>query len=130
MLGDNGFIPIGTKETNGFYGTVDGNNRVIKNMKITEVNEFGGLIGVVKENTQINIRNLGIEEANIKSNAISGGIIGIEYGCESIEIINCHTTGIISATVNAGGIIVFLLFAKIKKAVCGLVLSEVGLIWP
>ena len=104
LLGDNGFIPIGTKETNGFYGTVEGNNRVIKNMKIT-TNEFGGLIGTVKENTQIYIKNLGVEEININGNAIAGGIIGVEYGCESIEIINCHTTGKINASVNAGGII-------------------------
>ncbi|MBO5412941.1 MAG: hypothetical protein J6A29_01310 [Clostridia bacterium] len=103
LLGDNGFIPIGTYESSGFYGTIKGNNRVIKNMKITPITTSGGLIGKTVINTQTTISDLGMEKSDINVSDYAGGILG--FGYYTVEIINCYNTGTMNSQGYAGGII-------------------------
>ena len=100
LVGDTatGFIPIGRDPGVGFYGTINGNYRAIKNMKETKTAPFGGFIGATRTGVQekIDVNKLGIQKANINiEQAHAGGIIG--YTCSSTTISNCYTTGTINA---------------------------------
>ena len=116
LLGDNGFIPIGTNESSGFYGTIKGNNRVIKNMKITSITTYGGLIGKTVNNTETTISDLGIEDSNINVSDSAGGILG--YGYRTVEITNCYNIGTINSQGYAGGIIGYVAYGGITIDRC------------
>lgn len=84
-----------------FKGDFDGNGHVIKNLKIEDTSgESMGLFGWIDYAT--NIRNLGIENAEISSSGPSGGIVG---RASASNIANCYTTGEIEGEGYVGGII-------------------------
>ena len=106
LVGDSatGFVPIGRDPGVGFYGTINGNYRAIKNMKETSTVTYGGLIGATRTGVQeeLNINKLGIQNANINTQGPTGGIISYTYSAggenvNTINISNCYVTGMISA---------------------------------
>ena len=95
-----GFSPIGSQDgTNSFYGTFDGNNKVICSLYInmnSEENRVAGLFSV----SYGEIRNLGLVNANITAKATVvgvGGIVGNSYN----SIYNSYVTGNINATASS-----------------------------
>ena len=101
-----GFIPIGRDPGVGFYGTINGNYRAIKNMKETTIVTFGGLIGATKTGVQeeLNINKLGIKNVNMKVQKFAaGGVLGYAHSSSNtnvnkININNCYVSGTISNT--------------------------------
>jgi hypothetical protein len=90
-----GWIPIGWYDLSWinqpFSGIFDGNNYKIFGIKADNVN-IGrtGLFGYILNAT---VKNLGVENINIKAGCFVGGIVG---NCEDSNIINCYSTGSIS----------------------------------
>lgn len=95
----NNWQPIGNATTTtSFKGVFDGNGHKISNLKIDSSNNNCALFGRIQGAT---IKNLGIENADIKTEgANSGCIVGIARNTSSID--NCYSTGKISC--NSGGI--------------------------
>ena len=79
--------PIGD-EDNPFSGSLDGNNKIITNLKINKTDEnYLGLFNRISEESMI--FNLGLQDVNISGNGYIGGITGRNYG----EIVNSYVTG-------------------------------------
>lgn len=97
-LNADGWLPIAN-----FAGSLNGNGKVIKNMKITNVS--GGMYSGLFANTEEGsvIKNLTLKDVNINGNEIcSGAIAGQILGS---TIIGCHATGNIKNTSSIGGIV-------------------------
>ena len=97
-----GFIQIGYG-SNSFNGSFNGQGKSVSNLYIkSDSNEGAGFFGYTKESIQIS--NLSILMCDIKSNGITGGIVGNGY---NNKIINCHVNGNISNSGNNsfGGIV-------------------------
>ena len=94
------WIPIGGRD-NAFTGIFDGQGYVIRNLAITGNQEFAGLFGRTSDAI---IRNVGIENKNIRTSvsreSYAGGICGHNNGVIS----NCYTTGAISMSVSSSNI--------------------------
>ena len=74
--------PIGSKKpsVNMFKGTFDGNNKTIKNLRITG-EEYVGLFGYI-EHDATTIKNLNITNANIEGSHFVGTIAGMGVGAK------------------------------------------------
>ena len=90
-----GFSPIGSQdETNSFYGTFDGNNKVICSLYINMNSEENRVAGLFSSSYG-EIRNLGLVNVNITAQlSCAGGITAISYN----NIYNCYVTGNIKVT--------------------------------
>ena len=91
---DEGWIPIGN-QSNPFKGVFDGNEKIISNLYINTSLQNAGLFGVIFEGA---VKNLGLENINIRAHTFVGGVVGqILYGNNSIISIisNCYSTGFI-----------------------------------
>jgi len=96
--GGKGWTPIG--KTNLFFGHFDGNGRKITGLYINDTAlSYAGLFGVISGSE---IKNLGVENMQIRTSERSGGIAGYT---QVSNIQNCYTTGEISvANSCVGGI--------------------------
>ncbi len=118
-LKDENWIPIGISDAS-FKGTFDGNGYKISDLIITNrTDEFTGLFGKI-ESPGI-VKNLTVENANIKGKASVGVIAGGYTG----KIINCHVTGLIKVEGNykVGGIIGY---AYVTVTGCSVIATENG----
>jgi len=94
-----GFGPIGY-DTNGFNGSLNGNNYNITDLLINRPDENSvGLFGII--NTSSDINSVNLVDANVLGDFNVGGLVGLSYG----EVTNVSVTGDINALVNAGGVI-------------------------
>ena len=92
--------PIGDRASNiGFSGTLDGNGYVVKNLTINRPTESGvGLFEIIGDGNTMSggeVKNLGLENVDVRGNGNIGGLAGISVG----NIINCYIKG----KVNNGG---------------------------
>ncbi|MCL2290600.1 MAG: T9SS type A sorting domain-containing protein [Bacteroidetes bacterium] len=97
-----GWNPIGNNwlRSTMFTGNFNGNNKVIKNLKINRPEQdLSGLFGAVGNGT---IENLGIENCDITGYVEMGGLAGY---IEDATIRNCYTTGKITGYNNVGGLL-------------------------
>jgi hypothetical protein len=91
--------PVGNGSTQ-FTGVFDGNGHIISNLTYTEsTQEYVGLFGYVGSAGQI--RNLGVEEANIQGRYYVGGLVGFDAG----TITTCYATGTVSGSNIVGGLV-------------------------
>ena len=94
-----GWTPIGTANYE-FSGIFDGNGYKVKNLYINRADEnYQGLFGY---SGQATFSNLGIENANIITHGISGGLVGRG---KSSTITNCYSTGNITTQGISGGLV-------------------------
>ncbi len=99
-----------------FLGVLDGANHTISNLDISSTNDYVGLIGYVGDSSypSATVKNIGIENCNIKGNNGVGGLIG--YGDSSI-VLGCYVTGgYITGESSVGGLIGFGESAKITNS--------------
>ena len=92
LSGYSNWIPIGNSSaTNYFQGRFDGNDFVVKNLKITGTSNYSGLFGYLLNAT---IKNLGIVNCNINGGQYTGGLAGYN---NATSITNCYVTGNVTA---------------------------------
>ena len=72
-----GWVPIGTESSN-FTGCINGNMRVITNLKINRYSEYQALIGYTGSASRI--ESLGLENVDVYGAFIVGGLAGMNYG--------------------------------------------------
>jgi prepilin-type N-terminal cleavage/methylation domain-containing protein len=110
-----GFNPIGHYSTGEsifypFSGTFDGNNKVIKNLRINRLNDSQGLFASIYYGT---IQNMSLLNVNIQTANLSGGLAGTID--ESI-ISNVTVTGNITGNVYVGGLAGYLAGSTITNS--------------
>ncbi len=81
-----------------FSGTIDGKGFSVKNIHITTESGYKGFIGQMENAT---IKNLGIENVNIKGTTPVGGLTGLLNGNNNVEQV--FVTGTIQGTTEVGG---------------------------
>ncbi|HYE81763.1 MAG TPA: S-layer homology domain-containing protein [Clostridia bacterium] len=92
------WTPIGSNAT-PFIGKLDGNSKVVRNLAVTDTTKNNqGLFSVVGAGGEI--KNLGIEGANITAADNSGIMAGINSG----TISRCYTKGSVSGANYVGGL--------------------------
>ena len=117
--------PIGVEEVDGnwdltpanvnFGGMFDGNGYAIKNITITDGQDFtGGLFARIaraaNNSSPVGVKNLRLENVNIKGSGTCGGISGTLFGngqganAKPVIIENVSVTGRIQGTGEVGGI--------------------------
>ena len=97
---EEGFDPIARNPDN-FTGTLDGNGKKIKNLRIVGLNrKYVGLIG---RNRGV-IKNIGIEGAFAKGNQAVGALVGVN-GING-QILNSYATGVdVIGNIGIGGLV-------------------------
>jgi len=108
-----GWTPIGTEMGTGsagsFYGVFDGNNKKITGLYINAPNL--NAVGLFGSTVNAVIKNLAVENVNIRGGNNVGGIVGyIVSGHPNTQgfresMIRCYTTGQVSGTVYVGGVV-------------------------
>lgn len=110
-----GFAPIGyygyaqgeqvntDKDSDPFYGTFDGNGKIISNLYINRGNDdVPGRKGLFSYTTyNAVIKNIGLVNIDITGYGRVGGLVGSNSG----SIDNCYVTGIASGIYNIGGLV-------------------------
>jgi len=103
-----GWTPIGGTPseygTYAFSGYFDGNSKKITGLYINNPNlDYAGLFGYLYDAT---IKNLGVENVNIRGNDYVGSIAGKGSTSSATfdHIDNCYSTGKVSGNENVGGI--------------------------
>ena len=91
------WTPIGNSDQYCFAGTFDGNGHIIKNLKIDSTQDYVGLFGYAIGGE---IKNIGVENCDVKGGSIAGGLVGRFFG----TITNCYSTGNVSGSTNVGGL--------------------------
>jgi len=95
-----GFDPVGDK-ANKFTGTFDGQNHTITGLFINRGGEdYVGLFGYTVSGADI--RNVGLEEVNIRGHQYVGGLIGWNY---QGTLTNSYSTGSVTGTWYVGGLV-------------------------
>ena len=96
----NNWEPIGT-QANPFKGTFDGGDNTISNLLVVGENNVG-LFGYA---TSATIKNVKLENVNVKGTDCVGAIAGQVYSTSLID--NCHVSGLIQVEgqTNVGGIV-------------------------
>jgi len=99
-----GWDPIGNNSVNNnthrFQGKFNGNNKVVKNLKINRPTEhYQGLFGWTNK---AKIENIGIENCDIVGDQCVGGLVGRN---DNSTISNCYATGSVSGTYDVGGLV-------------------------
>lgn len=96
----NNWEPIGT-QANPFKGTFDGGNKTISNLNV----DGGAYVGLFGYADNATIKNVKIENANVKGTDCVGVIAGNVYSTSLID--NCHVSGSIKVEgqTNVGGIV-------------------------
>ncbi|MDR3013471.1 MAG: M6 family metalloprotease domain-containing protein [Chitinispirillales bacterium] len=97
-----GWIPIGNGLFEHFGGSFDGNNKKITGLYINTNRNYTGLFGVITSDDGV-VKNLGIEGGEIRGVGNVGSIAGY---IRSGNVINCHSTAVVSGTRNnIGGLV-------------------------
>jgi len=96
-----GWIPIGINATYIFRGVFDGKNKKITNLYISDYSRsnagvFGRVAGGV-------VKNLGVENANIRGQDRVGAVVG--YLNPDGIVFNCYSTGNIVGSSHVGGVV-------------------------
>ena len=89
-----------------FTGTFDGNDHIVSNLTIDSAgtgNDYLGLFGQIGPLAEV--RNLGIEDVNIRGDNQSYCLGGLSGGNERGTISNCHATGFVTGGKHCGGIV-------------------------
>lgn len=94
-----GFTPIGNKTTS-FTGNFNGNNYVINDLYINNVNNgYVGLFGYINNQYgTVYVHNVGLTNMNISGGGVTGGILGEVPNGGWLTINNVFTTGIVTGT--------------------------------
>lgn len=92
----NNFEPI-----NNFHGTYDGNNYVIRNLKINLPEKTN--VGLFTSPSGALIKNTGLENVSVKGKTWVGGLIGMSEF--STKIINSYVTGEVVGDSYVGGLV-------------------------
>ena len=95
----NSWTAIGDSSHN-FNGTFDGNGHIINNLYIDGNSDYQGLFGYA---FSANIKNVGIENADITGNNHIGGLVGC-MECDEL-ITNCYVTGSVTGNEYVGGLV-------------------------
>jgi len=85
--------------TNRFTGSFNGQGFAISNLTVNSTSAYQGMFGCI--GTDGSVRNLGLDNVNIKGGNYTGGIAGASYG-SAIE--NCYTAGSVQGSNYTGGI--------------------------
>lgn len=105
-----GFIPIGNTmnnslKGNSFYGTFDGNGKIISNLRINKEGKVATDIGLFTSNVG-KIKNLGIKDCNIVINCkekVNNWLsVGVICGFNRGTIDGCWSSGNMAVTCDAG----------------------------
>jgi len=97
-----GWVPIGVASNTGlavFSGIFDGRGHVISNLLINTTTSIIGLFGFI---SSAQIKNLGIENADITGDSTCGILAGLAYNS---QISDCYTIGNVSGNFTLGSII-------------------------
>ncbi len=105
-----GWQPIGNI-TKQFTGVFNGNGKTVANLFINRVANYQGFFGNCVGAT---ISNLGIVNVNFTTGAFSGALSGDIYG--NTQVIQCYSTGIISATNQSGGLVGYTGMSQVRKS--------------
>lgn len=105
-LNNQEWTPIGNN-TNQFQGYFDGNNKTIKNLKVSGSNRYVGLFGYIKgqgmsANTTPSVKDLTLENVNVSGDYFVGGLSGQAYTC---NITNVTVKGNVSGVRYVGGLV-------------------------
>jgi hypothetical protein len=96
-----GWLPIGYYDggRGPFVGTFDGNGHIVSGVWINDNTRWNaGLFGCA----HAEIRNIGVENVNIRANSCVGGVVGGAGG----NVINCYSTGTVKGIGNnVGGVV-------------------------
>ena len=94
------WVPIGSRNGKLFCGTLDGGGKTISNLRITNYYGYSGLFGAI--DTMGSASHLTLENISVQSRGKrASGLVGELRG----TIANCHVTGNVSGTQDAGGLI-------------------------
>ncbi|MDI1225447.1 GLUG motif-containing protein [Acinetobacter sp.] len=97
-----GFNPIGDGN-NPFKGKLDGLGHTVSRLYINRPTQ--SIIGLIGYAQQVQIRNIGLLEVNIRGKDIVGGLVGYSNGNSSIN--NAYATGSVSGNNSVGGLVGF-----------------------
>ena len=86
---ETGFIPVGLVTGKTFKGEIDGQGCYLSGLYMNDTNDRG-LFGLIESN--MNISNLGIKNANIEASGPAGGFIVNQTGGD-LTIDNCYFDG-------------------------------------
>ncbi|MBE6342970.1 MAG: T9SS type A sorting domain-containing protein [Lentimicrobiaceae bacterium] len=105
-LNNQEWTPIGNN-TNQFQGYFDGNNKTIKNLKVSGSNRYVGLFGYIKgqgmsASTTPSVKDLTLENVNVSGDYFVGGLSGQAYTC---NITNVTVKGEVSGVRYVGGLV-------------------------
>ena len=92
------WTPIGDYE-NPYTGTFDGGGYTIKNLTITQYENYVGMIDFLGSGGKV--QNLTLENVNITGGDIVGSVVGDNYG----TVIACTASGNVSGTSRIGGVV-------------------------
>lgn len=100
------WLPIGatssaTTTPDIFTGIIDGNGHVIRNLKISNGNNFTGFIGRLTNGGMV--MNLGLENVDIKGKTPTGGLAGSIFEGTTIEKV--YVTGSVKGENEVGGLV-------------------------
>jgi hypothetical protein len=104
--GGQGFLPLGDSYNNYFGGVFDGQGYRIFGLTMNRTgSSYAGMFGYIAATA--NIRNVGLEDVNIKGNSYIGGLVGYSWGG---FINSSYSKGIINVTgsvenTHAGGLV-------------------------
>ncbi len=85
-----GFKAIG-EYSHTFKGTIDGNNKQLRNLYMNNTRDYQGFIGYAMGNNVV-VKNLNFKNVNIKTNSYSAVIIG-RSDASNTTVENCTVTG-------------------------------------
>ncbi|MDR2512680.1 MAG: hypothetical protein LBD01_02635, partial [Puniceicoccales bacterium] len=94
-----GWTPIGNDYSKPFKGAFDGNGKTISGLFINRTADYQGLFGYIDGGM---VKNLGLENVNIKGSDYVGGVAGVVSGGGSLS--NCYATGAVSGYNYVGGV--------------------------
>ncbi|MCL2283859.1 MAG: hypothetical protein FWC26_11145 [Fibromonadales bacterium] len=90
------WAPIGNS-SNMFYGSFDGNGKLIIGLYISRTSDYQGLFGCIRGN----ISNLGVAGFYVKGGGAVGSVVGSNRG----TIVNSYAVGNVSGTNYVGGVV-------------------------
>lgn len=91
-------LPVGS-DTNPFVGEFNGSIYSMKNISLSESNDFVGVFRKLS-NPGV-IKNIKLLSISITGHGYTGGLVGFGSG----KIQNCHSTGSVTGTGNVGGLV-------------------------
>lgn len=95
-----GFNPVGSDNSNKFYGSLNGNGYTVSNLYIDRGSkDFVGLFGFTAESAVV--KNFKMNDVNIEGATYTGSAVGYSQS----NVTDIEISGIVSGTDNVGGVI-------------------------